>query len=296
MRNPVPELIAPFRCEVGEGPLWNPDSGRLLWLDIPPGIIYSFDPRSQAIGWRSAGAPTGGMTLQDDGSLLLFQDRRVSVLHPDGQPRELASGLCPGNERFNDVIADPEGRVFAGSMGGEGRLFRFDPDGSVATVLTGLGIPNGMGFTPDLRQFYFIDTVPRCIYIFDYDRATGAISRQRVFARIADEEGFPDGMTVDADGYVWVAVWFGGCLKRFAPDGSLDREIQFPSRQISCPTFGGEGLADLYVTSANSSGADVLMGPDYVGREVRGGDTFRVRVEGICGRPEFRSSIRSIKL
>ena len=292
MHNPVPELIAPFRCEVGEGPLWNPDSQLLLWLDIPPGIVYSFDPRSRAIGWRSAGAPTGGMTLQDDGGLLLFQDGRVSVLASDGQRREAASGLCAGNDRFNDVIADPEGRVFAGAMGGSGRLFRFDLDGHVELVLDGLGIPNGMGFTPDLRQFYFIDTVPRSIYIFDYDRGTGAISRQRVFARLRDEEGFPDGMTVDADGFLWVAVWFGARLKRYAPDGTLDREIHFPSPQISCPTFGGDDLGDIYVTSANSSAADFLMGAGYAAKEPRGGDTFRVRVDGIRGRPEFRSRIR----
>jgi sugar lactone lactonase YvrE len=292
MHTPVPELIAPFRCDVGEGPVWNPDSQLLLWLDIPPGIIYSFDPRSGALGWRNAGAPTGGMTLQDDGSLLLFQDGRVSILAPDGRRREVATGLCPGNDRFNDVIADPDGRVFAGAMGGDGRLFRFDLDGRVEEVLSGLGIPNGMGFSPDLRQFYFIDTVPRSIYVFDYDRATGGISRQRVFGRLADEEGFPDGMTVDEEGFLWVAVWFGGRLKRFAPDGTLDREIHFPSFQISCPTFGGAELGDIYVTSANSSAADFLMGEGYVGKEPRGGDTFRVHVDGVRGRPEFRSRIR----
>ncbi len=289
---PAPELIAPFRCEVGEGPLWNPDSQQMLWLDIPPGIVYSYDPRNGSIGWRGAGAPTGGMTLQDDGSLLLFQDGRVAVLETDGRLRPVLFDLCPGNERFNDVIADPEGRVFAGAMGGAGRLFRCDLDGSVTEVLSGLGIPNGMGFTPDLRHFYFIDTVPRSIYVFDYDRATGKISRQRVFAQIAEEEGFPDGMTVDADGFLWVAIWFGGRVKRFAPDGSLDREIHFPSRQISCPAFGGDDLTDLYVTSANSSAADFLMGPNYVGQEPRGGDTFRVRMEGVRGRAEFRSRIR----
>jgi len=292
IHHPVPDLIAPFRCDIGEGPLWNPDTRKLLWVDIPPGIIYSYDPSDGALGWHSAGAPTGGMTLQDDGSLLLFQDGCVSVLDPAGGRREVLSNVCPGNDRFNDVIADPEGRVFAGAMGGAGRLFCIDTDGAVHEVLSGLGIPNGMGFTPDLSQFYFIDTVQRSIYIFDYDRATGAISRQRVFARLDDREGFPDGMTVDADGFVWVAVWFGGRLKRFAPNGSLDREVQFPSPQISCPTFGGDDFGDLYVTSANSSAADVLMGADYVPRVPRGGDTFRVRVDGLRGRPEFRSRIR----
>src|SRR5579884_1173027 len=165
MHDSVPELIAPFLCDVGEGPVWNPDTRKLLWVDIPPGIIYSYDPANGALGWRSAGYPTGGMTLQDDGSLLLFQDGRVSVLDSNSRQREVLSSLCPGNDRFNDVIADPEGRVFAGAMGGDGRLFRINTDGKVHEVLSGLGIPNGMGFTLDLSQFYFIDTVPRSIYI-----------------------------------------------------------------------------------------------------------------------------------
>ena len=316
MPDPVPERIAPFRCDVGEGPLWNPDSQLLLWLDIPPGILYSFDPRTGAIGWRSTGPPTGGITLQDDGSLLLFQDGRISVLEPNGQRREVRSGLCPGNDRFNDVIADRAvralttlpgpARVWAVGERVQARLAEagiatagtFPVPTSVSAITTlvtqilgSLGIPNGMGFSPDLRRFYFIDTVPHEIYVFDYDRATGAVSGQRLFARLRDEEGFPDGMTVDADGYVWVAVWFGSRLKRFAPDGSLDREIHFPTPQISCPTFGGPDLRDIYVTSANSTAADFMMPAGFDGSVPRGGDTFRVRLEGIRGRPEFRSRI-----
>ena len=235
--NDVPKLIADTRCEVGEGPLWHPDLRRLFFLDIPACAIYDFDPATSVCRPVSRGAPTGGITLQEDGSLLLFQDGRISVLEQDGGQRELASGLCPGNTRFNDVIADPEGRVFAGAMGGNGRLIRFDPDGSAHELFDGLGIPNGMGFSPDLRHLYFTDSTARTIYRFQYGRGSGALSDREVFVQIPESEGIPDGMTVDSEGFVWTAIWFGGRLKRFAPDGALEREIHFPVAQISCVTF-----------------------------------------------------------
>ena len=150
------ELVAETQCEVGESPLWHPDANCLFFFDITVGIVYEYNPSSAE--WRpfSRGNVTGGLTLQEDGSLLLFQDGRISVLGLDGVQRELASGLCPENERFNDVIADPEGRVYAGAMGGNGRLLRFDPDGRVTELFDGLGIPNGMGFTPDLKSMYML--------------------------------------------------------------------------------------------------------------------------------------------
>src|SRR4051812_13873002 len=205
LTNNGPKLVADTRCEVGEGPIWHPDLQRLFFLDIPACVIYDLDPSTSVCGVVSQGAPTGGITLQEDGSLLLFQDGRISVLKPGGVQREVASGLCPGNTRFNDVIADPEGRVFAGAMGGNGRLIRFDTDGCSQELFDGVGIPNGMGFSPDLRYFYFTDSTARAIYRFTYDRARGAISDRQVFARIPESEGIPDGMTVDSDGFVWTA-------------------------------------------------------------------------------------------
>jgi len=232
------------------------------------------------------------MTLQEDGHVLLFQDGRVSELGLDGVQREVASGLCPDNDRFNDVIAAPNGRVFAGAMGGNGRLFRFDGDGGKEEVLDGLGIPNGMGFSPDLTRMYFTESVSHCIYRFDYDVETGAISNREVFAEIPESEGIPDGMTVDADGFVWTAIWFGGRLKRFAPDGRLDREVHFPVAQTSAVTFGGADYSEMYVTTAAGSGADRLA---PLGRapadDRRGGGLYVCRIDGIRGRPEFRSRL-----
>jgi D-xylonolactonase len=231
------------------------------------------------------------MLLQADGTFLLFQDGRVSILGLDGVQRVVASDLCPGNDRFNDVIADPEGRVFAGAMGGNGRLLRFDRDGSVKQVLEGIGIPNGMGFTLDLKGMYFTDSVPRQIYRFDYDRGTGALSHRRVFAEIPQDQGVPDGMAVDAEGFVWTAVWFGGRLKRYAPDGTLDSEVHLPVRQTSAIAFGGPALSHVYVTSAATHEADALKPPGYDTNAQRGGSLYGFRVRGIQGKPLFRSRI-----
>jgi sugar lactone lactonase YvrE len=285
------QLIASPRCEIGENPLWHADANLMVFLDILQGAIHSYNPSTKQSSLLAKSRTTGGLTLQDDGSLLLFQDGRIAILPLGGRAVEVASGLCPQNERFNDVIADPEGRVYAGAMGGNGRLLRFDPDGSVTELFDGLGIPNGMGFSPDLKTMYFTDSVPRQIYCFDYDRVTGNLRNRRVFAEIPEKEGVPDGMTVDAEGYVWTAIWFGGRLKRYAPDGRLDREIFFPAKQTSAIAFGGDDLAEMYVTTASTNIADSLQPPGYDKGAPRGGGLYRFRVEGVRGNAPFRSKL-----
>jgi D-xylonolactonase len=285
------ELVAPLACEVGENPLWHPQANNLYFLDITKGTVHVYSPAMQNCLVAAQTRITGGFTLQRDGSLLLFQDGRIASLTRDGVVRELASGLCPGNDRFNDVIADPEGRVFAGAMGGNGKLFRFDPDGSVTVMADGLSIPNGMGFTPALDGMYFTDSLPRRIYYFDYDRGTGNLSNQRIFAEIPREEGLPDGMTMDRDGYVWTAIWFGGRVKRYAPDGRLDRDVFLPVKQTSAVTFGGADLADMYVTSAAVVSGPELRPPGFDGDAPRGGGLYRLRVPGVKGGASFRSNL-----
>ncbi len=286
------ESVASLDCEIGENPLWHSTDQKLYFVDIPKGTVYSYDDTKSRCDVFCRTRVTGGFTIQEDGSFLLFQDGRLASLALDGTVRERLSGLCPGNERFNDVISDPEGRVFAGAMEGDGRLFRFDLDGTVTELFDGLGVPNGMGFTPDLRGMYFIDSPARKIYLFDYERETGNLNNRRVFAEIPVDEGLPDGMTVDADGYVWTAIWFGSRLKRFAPDGSLDRDVFLPATQISSVTFGGPDLTDIYVTSTASATADRWRPSACDAGAFRGGDVYRVRVPGLRGKLPFRSRLR----
>jgi len=286
------ECVVDIECQVGENPLWHPELKSLFFVDIPVGKIYAYTPATHEYVLFSQGPVTGGMTLQDNGSLLLFQDGRISVLTMDGHQQEVAAGLFSANDRFNDVIADPEGRVFAGIMGRNGRLVRIDVDGRITELFDGVGLPNGMDFTPDCRHMYFIDSNIRQIYRFEYDRGRGTLSDKKVFVTIPADLGLPDGMAVDGNGFVWIAIWFGGCIRRFAPDGSLDCEVRLPVKQGSSLAFGGSQLDHVYVTSAASTDGDAWRPALCDINAPRGGGLYRFQIDGVRGRPAFRSRLR----
>ncbi|MHB0856355.1 MAG: SMP-30/gluconolactonase/LRE family protein [Anaerolineae bacterium] len=280
-----PELIADYQCVTGEGPLWHPGEQRLYWTDIPAGRMFRYDPSSGRHEQFYQGRVVGGFTIQADGALLLFMDRGTVATWKDGALSTVVDEIpAELDSRFNDVIADPTGRVFCGTMSvGErlGRLYRLDTDGSLHQVLDEVGCSNGMGFTPDHAQMYFTDTPRHEIYLFDYSQASGALSNRRVFVH-TEGEGGPDGMTVDADGCVWSARWDGGCLVRYAPDGAEMQRVHFPARKVSSVVFGGPDYTDMYVTTA---------GGDQKATDGAGaGALFRLRL-GIQGVPEFASRV-----
>ena len=281
-----PQLIADYACATGEGPLWHPDEQCLYWVDIPAGRLFRYFPDTDAHEQVLEGEDLGGFTIQADGSLLLFMARGAVKVWRDGIRHTILDEIPDEREtRFNDVIADPLGRVFCGTMPtGDrlGRLYRLDPDGSLALLLEGCGCPNGLGFTPDRRGLYFTDSPKREIYLFDYDEDTGAITNRRVFVRMDEEEGAPDGMTVDAEGYVWSAVWDGNRLVRLAPDGVEVCRIAFPAKKVASVTFGGPDYTDIYVATAGGNDKD-SEGPGA-------GGLFRLNA-GVRGVPEFRSRI-----
>jgi D-xylonolactonase len=197
----------------------------------------------------------------------------------------------PGEEalRFNDVIADPMGRVFCGTIASAegkqdrslGRLYRLDTDGAVTKVLDDVGISNGMGFTPDLRRMYFTDTL-RGIDLFDYAQATGEIGGRRPFVRVPKGGGSPDGMTVDAEGNVWSARWGGHAVFKYNPAGKEIGKVVFPTGAVSSVTFGGDDYTDMYVTTAG--------GHDKARNGPTAGALFRVNI-GVKGVPEFYSRL-----
>jgi D-xylonolactonase len=281
------DLIADYECHTGEGPLWHPGEERLYWVDIPNGRLFRYDPAANNHEVCYETDVIAGFTIQADGSLLLFEDGGRIELYDDGVVRPVVEAIPDDSDtRFNDVIADPMGRVFAGTMPtGErgGRLWRLDVDGTLAEIEDGVGIANGMGFTRDRQGFYFTETEADAIYRYDYDEATGEVSNRETFVD-AGGEGHPDGMTVDAEGYVWSARWDGGCVVRHAPDGSVDRRVEFPARKVSSVTFGGPNYDEAYVTTALAGGTK--------GEEGEGaGALFRFD-PGVGGIPEFRSRIR----
>lgn len=282
----IPELIADYRCITGEGPLWHPVEKKVYWTDIPAGRMFRYDPATGKHEQFYSGGMVGGFTIQADGALLMFMERGAVKLWRDGKLTTVVEEIPEERDgRFNDVIADPAGRVFCGTMktpDHDGRLYRLDTNGKLTKVLDGIGCSNGMGFTRDLKRMYYTDSFKFEIYLFDYDAATGALSNQRLFVRTPKEDGFPDGMTVDAEGCVWSAKWDGSMLVRYTPDGKEERRITFPATQVSSLTFGGDDCSDIYVTTA---------GGDKKAEHGSGaGALFRVRA-GIRGVPEFPSRI-----
>ncbi len=271
-------------CELGENPLWNGDDDSLYWTDITGGKVHRFDLASGRHEVIYRGEPVGGFTFQANGDLLLFRVNDIALLEPDGgRVDSLKEFSDDGAARFNDVIADPEGRVFAGTIGrtdASGGLYRVDRDGAVTLLFRGTGVSNGMGFSPDLRVFYWTCSTRRRIYAFDYDGATGVLTRERVLYQAAEAEGFPDGMTVDRDGNIWSARWDGFSVVQHAPDGRVLAKFPFPVAKVSSLCFGGPALDEFFVTTAGG----------MPGNDTADGSVYRWRA-GASGLPEFRSRV-----
>lgn len=254
------ELVADYPCHVGEGPLWHPAEKRVYWTDIPAGKLYRYDPASNTSEVCYEDRPVGGIVLQKDGSLLLFRDCGNVVVWKDGEiVRTIVDGVDDlRNTRFNDVCADPEGRVFCGTMPDlhhMGRLYRLELDGTLTLLFDGLGIPNGMGFSPDLQKLYFNDSyaTARTTWAYEYDRSSGELGARHPLrdAKLCTDPGNPDGLAVDSEGFVWTARWDGGAILRHSPvDGSVTVNMSFPVRKVSSLCFGGDDMTDIYATTA----------------------------------------------
>ena len=285
-----PELIVDVPCQLGENPLWHPLEKRVYWTDIIAGKLFRYDPETGRHEECFSGATVGGFTIQADGALLLFMAHGAIARWQAGRLDYLIEASpAEWDNRFNDVIADPAGRVFCGYLpidvgSRPGGLCRLDLDGSMHPVLDGIGISNGIGFSLDCKHMYYTDSSKRQIYRFDYDQGTGALTHQRVWLETPADAGVPDGLTVDAEGHLWSARWDGSALYRYTPDGVEELRIDFPARKVSSLTFGGDDLSDIYVTTALDGGSRANEGPGA-------GGFFRLR-PGIRGKPEFFSRIK----
>ena len=284
------QVVANFNCTVGEGPVWHPDHGKLYWTDILEGRLYWYEPGSGKSKLCHEGRLVGGLTLQADHSLLLFMDKGTVVVWEDGEIVHPIIDTIPAElqRRFNDVTADPEGRVFAGTMPFDnvdqrsGRLYRLDRDASYTVVLEDVGIPNGMAFTSDGRSFFFIDSLDNVVWKFDYDRKTGRIQSRRAFIEFNSNDGIADGMTLDSEDNLWIAMAMGWKVVQYGPDARLKRTIELPARFVSSVAFGGQDLSQLFVTTGR-----LVEGEE---RGPAAGALIALR-PGATGVPELRSRI-----
>lgn len=249
-----PRLILDLPLPLGEGPMWDFEEQCLWWTDIEGRALHRYDPAANEHVTYPMPMRVGGFTRQEGGEILLFGDAgRITAW--DGTQFTDVHTEVPAEQhtRFNDVIADPSGRVFCGTMAtgtDRGRLYRLETNGELIVVLEDIGCSNGLGFSPDLGTMYYIDTPRKEVWAFDYDQATGDISNRRVAVDLREAEGAPDGMTVDVDGNLWVAFWGGSRVERFSPQGHSLGAIPFPATNVTSLAIGGIDGRTAYVTSA----------------------------------------------
>ncbi|MFE5140196.1 SMP-30/gluconolactonase/LRE family protein [Streptomyces fagopyri] len=249
---------------LGEGPTWDVRGQRLIWVDILGSRVHTYEPLSGRRTVMVTEQHVGAAKPRAGGGLVVNLRDGVGLYGPSGSSgspgspegfRWLHRELVPGR-RGNDAAVAPDGALWAGSMRydearGGGALSRIAADGTVHTVLDDVTVSNGTGWSPDGRLMYYIDTPTRRIDVFDIGEDQLARERRALVTTGADE-GYPDGLTVDAEGCVWVAFWDGGAVRRYTPDGVLDRVIDLPVRRPTACAFGGADLTDLYITTART--------------------------------------------
>jgi D-xylonolactonase len=284
---------------LGEGPVWDVARGRLVWSDVKSATIYEYVPANNRREVLAKGVMAFSLVLNKDGALLITGPTGLHHFRPGGEPSSLLADHQGESLFFNDAIADHRGRVYAGTvywgpsgLVKMGKLYLIDGAGSASVVDEGIKMANGLGFSPDDRTLYFTDSLARAIFAYDVHPETGELSRKRVFVQIPSDEGMPDGMTVDADGHVWSAQWYGGQVVRYDPDGKVERRIEMPVRQVASVMFGGDDLGDLYITTASDPFVSDFSPPGYdYGAENHGGPLYRVR-PGVTGRAEHLADLR----
>ncbi|MCH2540254.1 MAG: SMP-30/gluconolactonase/LRE family protein, partial [Anaerolineales bacterium] len=264
----------------------------IYWVDIPNHLIYRYALENENLEVFDVGLPVGALGLRESGGIVAATKRGFAFW--DFLSEDLVFLVDPEEDkpetRFNDAAVDRCGRFWAGTMsdsdphGSHGSLYRLDPDGSVARMDTGFTVSNGIGWSPDDKIMYFTDTMRSVIYAYDFDIAAGTLENRRSFVTVPDGEGFPDGLTVDSEGFVWSAIALGYKINRYDPDGILEREIQVPTAFVSSCTFGGPGMDDLYITT----GWEPLNDDEKVSQPFAG-DLFKVST-GIKGLEEPKFS------
>ena len=250
-----PDVAVDAGADVGEGPAWDAARNRLLWVDITGPAVHSYDPASGTDVSTGTDTHVSAAVPAEDGSVILALRDGIARLREHEPIRMLASIEAgrPGG-RLNDAKCDPSGRLWAGTMPyesapGTAALYRFDGT-DVETVLSGVTLSNGMGWSPDARTMYYIDSATNAVDGFDYHDADGTITGRRTIIDVEPGGGMPDGMTVDDDGNVWVCLWGAGQVRCYLPSGRLIATVTVPAAQVTSCAFGGPGGDQLYITSA----------------------------------------------
>jgi sugar lactone lactonase YvrE len=282
----APRVAVHAHPEVGESPSWDAQAGVLRFVDVHPGVVYRYDPADGSLTSCAVGQEVGAVIVREAGGIVVAARDGIGAVDEATGRLELIAPIeldRPGS-RLNDAKCDPAGRLWAGSMAfdfapGAGSLYRVLPDHSVTRVVGEVTISNGLGWSPDGDRMYYIDTMAGGVDVFDFDLATGEVTDRRRLVSFEESDGIPDGLAVDAEGHVWVALFGGGCVRRYAPDGRLDDRLELPVSQPTCVAFGGDDLGDLYVTTAAYQ-----LTAEQLAEQPLAGATFVCR-PGVAGTP-----------
>lgn len=282
------KCVWPAAAVVGEGPVWDEEEQALYWVDIKAPAVHRYVPTTGSTeSWPMPERIGCIARRQRGGFIAAFKSGWAFLDLPSGRIERIGDPEPDlPNNRFNDGKCDPEGRFWAGTMDdGEkkptGSLYRLDPDCRWNRMDSGYVVTNGPAFSPDGGTVYHTASLARTIYAFDLG-PDDSISNKRTFIELPPDAGFPDGMTFDAEGHLWVAHWGGWRVTRFRQDGTVDRTIEFPVAQVSSCVFGGSALDTLYVTTA-SIGLDA----EARAKQPLAGGLFEVSV-GVRGLPAPR--------
>ena len=283
-------LVLPARARLGECPLWSPAEACLYWEDIDGRAVHRFDPATGLDEQRDAPGRPGALALTTTpGRLLVAIEGRLSVLDwESGAWRDWVRLEAEDiGTRMNDGRCDPVGRFWVGTMfeptsahRAVGNLYRVDADGTSTITRTGIGVPNGLAFSPDGRTMYWADTHRDTVWAYDYDVDTGEATGERVFLDFASLPGRPDGACIDEDGCYWIACVYGHAVLRVTPAGVVDRQIAVPAWKPTMVAFGGPSLSTLFITSIGGGGSHPVDASDP-----HGGGLFALET-GYRGVPE----------
>ena len=276
------------RDQLGEGPVWDAPGGRLLRVDISRGLVHAWDPVAGSTATTAFEGDTAAVVPRArQPGWVVAVGRELLLDEPSG--RTVLAGVEPDlpDNRFNDCRCDPRGRLWAGTLSkrraaGAAALYRLEAGGPIERVVSGTTTSNGLGWSPDGETMYFVDSATQRLDVYDFDAAGGTLSNRRPLASIDPADGLPDGLAVDAEGGIWLALFGGAALRRYTPAGDLDAHIELPVTNPTCPAFGGPDLTRLYATSARHR-----LSPERLAAEPLAGALLELD-PGVAGLPAGR--------
>jgi sugar lactone lactonase YvrE len=279
-------VVLHAQADIAESPVWYEPIERLLWVDIRRREIHMFDPGAGRDRVMTLGEMVGCVVPRASGGVVAATERGFVGV-------DLDTGTCDvlaeveadlANNRMNDGKCDPQGRLWAGTMakdstGTAGTLYRLEIDHRVTTTLSGVAVSNGLGWSPDSRSMYFADSPTQRVDVFDFDSGSGRLSGRRPLIQFGPTEGNPDGMAVDVDGNLWVAMWDGWTVRQYTPRGDLIQVVDLPVSKVTSCAFGGPDYGTLYITTASKD-----LSALELQREPLAGDLFKLE-PGVRGTP-----------